>query len=87
MSEPTRQTMQGRIDLDGKSFVDIAFQNAELVYDGGTMPTFHNCTFNDARFTFQSTASNTVLFLRSMLPAQTGMRQVVLGLMPEFQQN
>lgn len=87
MSESTRKTMQGRINLDGKTFADVAFHNAELVYDGGAMPTFQNCTFTDTRFTLQNAASNTVLFLRSMLPAQTGMRQVVLGLMPEFQQN
>lgn len=84
MSETERQIMQGRIKLDGKTFKDVAFEKAQLVYEGGIAPNFINCTFNETGFTFDGAAGNTVNFLRAMLPANTNMRPVVLGLMPEF---
>lgn len=84
MADAERQTMQGRIKLDGKTFKNVAFEKAQLVYEGGIAPNFINCTFNETHFTFDGAAGNTVNFLRAMLPPQTNMRSVVLGLMPEF---
>ena len=84
MTETARQAMQGRIKLDGKTFKDVSFENAVLVYEGGTAPHFVNCTFTEANFAFEGAANNTINFLRSMLPAHTNMRPVVLGLLPEF---
>ena len=63
---------------------NIDFKDAELTYDGGRPPAFNNCRFDNARFTFRESAGNTLLFLRAMAPAQTNMRDVVLGLMPEL---
>jgi hypothetical protein len=84
MSEITSQIVSGEVKLDGKSFKDCEFRNARLIYEGGPPPQFANCRFTDSRFTFQEQAGNTLLFLRAMLPEATNMREVVLGLMPEF---
>ena len=40
--------------------------------------------FDNATFSFRESAGNTLMFLRAMAPAQTNMRDVVLGLMPEL---
>lgn len=87
MADNERQKMQGRIKLDGKTFTEIAFENANLVFEGGQPPNFINCTFTQTNFSFEGPAGNTVHFLRAMLPHQTNMRGVVLGLMPEFGAN
>jgi hypothetical protein len=84
MSATERKPMQGRVRLDGKTFTDIAFQKAELVYEGGLAPNFVNCTFEGTRFVFDGAAGNTVNLLRAMLHPQSNMRPVVLGLMPEI---
>ena len=87
MTEPKRQILQGRIKLDGKTFTNVDFQKAELIYEGGAPPHVIDCTFSEATFAFTGAAGNTTNFLRAMLRPQSNMRQVVLGLMPEIQQN
>ena len=85
MAEFKNQTLSGEITLDGNTFLNIDFNDAVLTYDGGPPPSFSNCRFNTARFTFRESASNTLMFLRAMAPAETNMRSIVLGLMPELQ--
>ena len=87
MSETKNQTIKGRVKLDGKTFADCVFQDAQLVFDGGLPPNFINCRFNNTNFAFDKEAGNTVNFLRAMANPQSNMRQVVLGLMPELTQN
>ena len=84
MAEAERRTLSGRIKLDGKTFKDVAFEKAQLVYEGGAGPNFDNCTFTETNYTFEGAAGNTVHFLRAMLFQQSNMRGVVLGLMPEI---
>ena len=84
MAEFKDQTLSGVVALDSNSFDNIDFNDVELTYDGGRPPSFNNCRFNDARFTFRESAGNTLLFLRAMAPAETNMRQVVAGLLPEL---
>ncbi|CAL1691707.1 hypothetical protein MMB232_01859 [Brevundimonas subvibrioides] len=84
MADIKNQTLQGRVTLDGKTFTDCAFQNAQLVYKGGQQPSFVNCRFVQSRFMFEDEAANTVNFLRGMLQPQTGMRGFVTGMMPEI---
>ncbi len=81
------KTMTGRIKLDGKTFTDIQFVDAQLVYDGGLPPNFVNCRFQNSNFTFDKEAGNTCNFLRGMAHHQSNMREVVLGLIPELTQN
>ena len=84
MSETKKQTLTGVVELDGNTFIECEFKDAQLTYRGGMAPSFANCRFTNARFNFEDSAANTVNFLRAMLPLQTNMRQVVFGLMPEL---
>jgi hypothetical protein len=85
VAEFADQTLSGEVALDGNTFTNVDFANAILTYDGGVPPSFANCRFNTARFTFRDSASNTLMFLRAMVPAETNMRPIVFGLMPELQ--
>ena len=78
------KTLSGPIDLDGNTFENIAFDNAQLFYLGGQPPIFTNCAFNGVAFEFRGPAHNTLNFLRSITPESTRMREVLYGLMPEL---
>lgn len=84
MTEFQNQTLSGEVALDGHVFRNVDFNDAVLTYDGGVPPTFDDCRFNNASFTFREHAANTLIFLRAMAPASTGMRAIVDGLMPEL---
>ena len=79
------QTLTSAVTLDGNVFINIDFTDAELTYSGGVPPGFDNCRFNNATFSIDGAAGNTLAFLRSMAPASTNMRFVVQGLIPELQ--
>lgn len=79
------QTLTGEVTLDGNVFINVDFKDAELNYSGGVPPRFDNCRFTNATFNLGGAAGSTVNFLRSMAPASTNMRFVVLGLLPELQ--
>lgn len=87
MSETKNQTIQGRVKLDGKTFTECTFENAQMIYDGGVPPQFINCRFNASQFVFDKEAGNTTNFLRAMANPQSNMRQIVFGLIPELNQN
>lgn len=84
MAETKDQTITGSVSLDGNIFRNIDFRDCQLVYQGGIPPQFDNCRFDTASFTFQGPAGATLAFLRAMAPAETNMRPVVLGLIPEL---
>jgi hypothetical protein len=84
MAEFRNQVLQGRQALDGNTFHDCEFRNAELIFRGGDQPGFANCRFVQSRFVFEDEAASTVNLLRGMLQPQTGMRSFVLGMMPEI---
>ncbi|MBU1347377.1 MAG: hypothetical protein KKA16_10580 [Alphaproteobacteria bacterium] len=84
MADIKNQTLQGRQVIDGKSFIDCEFQNAQMVYKGGPAPNFTNCRFTKSGFVFENEAANTMNLLRAMLQPQTNMRPFVLGMMPEI---
>lgn len=84
MAEYRNQVLQGRQILDGNTFVDCEFKNAQLVYRGGPHPGLTNCKFTESRFVFEGEAGNTVNLLRGMLRPETGLRSFVVGMMPEL---
>ncbi|MFC5343785.1 hypothetical protein ACETK8_11160 [Brevundimonas staleyi] len=84
MSEVRNQTLTGRQLIDGVTFIDCEFKNAQLVFKGVEPPSFANCKFTQSRFTFEDNAATTVNLLRGMLQPQTGMRGFVTGMMPEI---
>lgn len=85
MTEVRNQVLEGRQMVDGVTFVDCEFRNAELVFRGVQQPGFANCRFTRSRFVFEDGAATTVNFLRGMLRPQTGMRGFVTGMMPEIE--
>ena len=84
MTEIRNQVLEGRQLLDGRTFIDCEFKNAQLVFKGLEQPGFNNCRFTQSRFVFEDSAAVTVNFLRGMLQPQTGMRGFVTGMMPEI---
>jgi hypothetical protein len=84
MPEIRDQVLEGRQLLDGNTFVNCEFRNAQLVFKGVQQPGFTNCRFTQSRFVFEDSAGVTVNFLRGMLQPQTGMRGFVTGMMPEI---
>jgi hypothetical protein len=76
--------MDGKLAIDDAVYVNVDFVGAELIYMGGVPPTFQNCTFSDTTFNFSGSAGATLMFLRSLAPATTNMREVVYGLIPEL---
>jgi len=84
MAEIRNQVLQGRTLVDGKTFIDCEFKNAQLVFKGLEQPSFSNCRFTQSQFVFEDKAAVTVNFLRGMLGPQTGMRGFVTGMMPEI---
>ena len=86
MAEIKDQTVTGRVDLDGNSYVNVVFDNAALFYSGGHAPTFQGVTFMpNCTVSFQEQAGNTLAFIRSMAHSSTNMRFIVDGLIPELQ--
>lgn len=87
MAEYRNQTLTDEIEVDGHVYVDCRFRRARLNYRGGEPPRFDNCAFEDSRFSFHDQAAQTLTFLRAMAPGRTGLRPVVLGMIPELTQD
>ncbi len=83
MAEFRNQVLQGRQALDGNSFFNCEFRNAQMVYRGGVQPSLSNCKFTASQFVFEGEAANTMNLLRGMLRPQSGLRSFALGMMPE----
>lgn len=84
MADFRNQVLQGRQPLDGNSFTDCEFKDAQLVYGGGAHPQLVNCRFTASRFVFEGEAANTMNLLRGMLRPESNLRSFVLGMMPEI---
>ena len=85
MAEIENQTLEGRQSVDGMTYVNCAFKDAQMVFKGGTPPNFVNTSFTNSRFIFEDSAAATVHFLRAMLRPETRMRGFVTGMMPEIE--
>ena len=84
MADHKNETLSGNITVDGKVFDNVTFREATILYDGGIPPHFLNCAFEATSFNFREQAANTIIFLRAMAPASSGMRSIVEGLVPEM---
>ncbi|WP_420478611.1 hypothetical protein [Brevundimonas sp. FT23028] len=85
MPEIRNQTLTGDQTLDANVYIDCVFENARMNYHGGVPPGFENCSFKASRFSFHGPAAYTLGFLKAMAPARTGMRPMVLNLLPELE--
>ena len=76
MAEEAGRTFTGRVVLDENSYKDCVFTDAVMVFYGGQPPSFEACTFERCQWTFNSSAGNTVAFLRTMAHSDTGFRKL-----------
>ena len=76
MAQEVDQTFNGRVVLDENSYRNCVFADATLVYYGGQPPSFEACTFERCQWTFNSSAGNTVAFLRTMAHSDSGFRKL-----------
>lgn len=51
---------------DGNQYIDCTFNNCQLLYSGGDLPSFVRCNLNETGFIFTGAAGNTLQFLQSM---------------------
>ena len=86
MADIRNQTLSGDQIVDDNVYIDCTFENARLIYEGGVPPGFDNCAFKASHFRFQGPAGYTLSILKTMAPARTGMREMVLGLLPELRE-
>ncbi len=84
MAEIRNQTLEGRQLIDGTTFIDCEFKNAQLVFKGVEQPGFSNCRFTQSRFVLEDSAAVTVNLMRGMLRPETGMRGYITGMIPEI---
>lgn len=54
------------VTVDGMTFEGCAFIGASLVYNGGELPTFKKCSFENISLEFGEDAENTLIFLSSL---------------------
>ncbi len=48
------------VHLDGDRYLDCEFMRAEMVFSGGELPIFTNCTFNSCLWRFEGAAERTL---------------------------
>jgi uncharacterized protein YjbI with pentapeptide repeats len=65
------------IEVDGNQYNNCNFAKCKLVYRGGKIPIFRNSNFDECSWYFADEAGNTLTFVRSMIRAGGGFRDVV----------
>jgi hypothetical protein len=50
--------------LDGENFSDCEFQSCRLIYNGGELPHFSHCRFDDCEWKFEDSAARTLAHLK-----------------------
>lgn len=50
--------------LDGESFSDCEFRSCRMVYNGGEVPVFESCRFDDCDWKFEDAAGRTLAQLK-----------------------
>lgn len=83
MATETGRTFTGRVVVDEGDYRDCVFSGATIVYFGGRPPSFAGCTFEDCKWAFKGSASNTVSFLRAMSRPGSGFHQLVEKMLTE----
>ena len=70
MAQEIDKTFTGRVVLDDNRYQRCVFSGATLVFYGGSPPVFEACTFEGCQWSFNSSAGNTLNFLRGMAHAE-----------------
>ena len=57
------------VRLDGTEYQGCSFRRCTLVYSGGLLPGFSDCTFEACGWHFEEAAGRTVMFIRAFAQA------------------
>lgn len=76
------ETLEGRIQLDDRTFEGCRFEHAVLVYSGGRPPHIQGCEFRDVTFEFQGAAARSLAFLQAMSTPASGLRSIFKASFP-----
>ena len=68
--------------LDGESFAGCEFRDCRLVYSGGAVPVFTDCSFHGCEWKFEDAAANTLAHLKAVWAA--GAKATVQGMIKEI---
>jgi hypothetical protein len=52
--------------IDGNQYVNCRFENCQLVFSGGELPTINSCHFDNCRWQFEEAAERTLLFMKNL---------------------
>ena len=77
MAEYINQRLRGTILLDGNTFRGCDFSDCEVIYSGGQPPVMTQNQFQNAKFSFQGPAANTVRFLMAMARPTSGLQKLI----------
>ena len=72
------------VKVDGNQYEECQFNNCTVIYSGGLVPSFSNCSFDGSRFSFDEAAGRTVALLQAWARPGSGFTQVVLDTFPEL---
>jgi len=65
--ERKSETFTGATEvIDGNQYVDCRFENCQLVYRGGGIPTISGCHFENCTWQFDEAAERTLIFMKSL---------------------
>lgn len=80
-------TLRGIVELDDEQFFNCVFDDAILIYRGGTPPTINNCQFLNATWHFEDSAGRTISFLQALASPGGGLDQVLLNTFPTLRRS
>ena len=74
MADVRGRTFTGgeRVQTDGTSFIDCAFESASLRYGGGALPSFEGCSFGETGWYFEDAALRTIQLLQAFANQEGG---------------
>lgn len=78
------QTFSGLVRVDGQTYTDCRFQNAEVVYAGGPPPTYTRCGFEGSRLVFEGAADATIQYMRALAAAGPELQSAIRAMLPEL---
>jgi hypothetical protein len=52
--------------IDGNQYSECRFENCQMVYCGGEIPTISSCHFENCKWQFEDAAERTLIFMKSL---------------------
>ena len=63
--QAVRQDYNGVTEvIDGNQYTECKFENCQMIYRGGDIPSIKSCHFNNCTWQFEEAAERTLVFMR-----------------------